>query len=314
MQYKEVETFLAVVRTRNITRTAELLYLSQSTVSNRLKSLEQEVGCQLIIRTRGHRTVQLTRQGEEFVPIAVKWKELLDETERLKSAARASLRIAANESTYYTWLAPFLQQFLSRHPGEKVMVRVCDSEYGYTLMERNQVEIGFVSFDSAREGVVVRCIDRQPLCVVCYCEHPGPEKLLHPKELDPTKEIRFTGGRFASMNAWHDRWFGIDRSSPLEVNTSQGIVPLIRGSEYWAICPLRVAHMLSREVPLQICLLEESPEEWQTYLLKRGPKKLDGSKRSAEFESEFLQYISQCLSCDAVTEAGQKGVHMLEIT
>ena len=116
VQYKEVETFLELFRTRNITRTAELMYVSQSTVSNRLKSLENELGCQLIVRTRGHRVVQLTRQGEEFIQIAERWKELFDETERLKASSLSALRIATGESTYYTWIAPFSAQFLRRTP------------------------------------------------------------------------------------------------------------------------------------------------------------------------------------------------------
>jgi len=84
MRYKDIETFLEFVRTRNITKTAQHLYLSQSPVSNRLKSLEDKLGCQLIIRAKGHRVVQLAHQGEEFIPIAERWKNLFEETELLK--------------------------------------------------------------------------------------------------------------------------------------------------------------------------------------------------------------------------------------
>ena len=61
MHYKDIETFLELVRTRNITKTAEHLYLSQSTISNRLKNLEDELGYQLIVRAKGHRAIQLTQ-------------------------------------------------------------------------------------------------------------------------------------------------------------------------------------------------------------------------------------------------------------
>ena len=43
MNYKDIEVFLELVRCRNITKAAENLYLSQSAVSNRLKSLEDEL-------------------------------------------------------------------------------------------------------------------------------------------------------------------------------------------------------------------------------------------------------------------------------
>ena len=99
MDHRDIETFLELVRTRNITKTAENLYLSQSTVSNRLKNLEDELGCQLIFRAKGHRIIQLTRQGEEFVPVAERWRNLFEETELLKSRSLSTLQIASSGGT-----------------------------------------------------------------------------------------------------------------------------------------------------------------------------------------------------------------------
>ncbi len=53
MEYKDIETFLGIVRTRSITKTAEIMFLSQSTISNRLRHLEDELGCCLIQRAKG---------------------------------------------------------------------------------------------------------------------------------------------------------------------------------------------------------------------------------------------------------------------
>ena len=293
MQYKEVETFLELVRTRNITRTAELLYVSQSTVSNRLKSLEDELACQLIVRTRGHRAVQLTRQGEEFVQIASRWKELFDETERLKSSSLSVLRIASGESSYYSWIAPFLRGFYVSRGDAKVTVRICDSDAVYRLVERNQIDFGFASYDSYREGVEIRCIDTQPLVVMRYCEHPEPGRVIHPRELDPSREIRFTGGFFAGMNAWHERWFGLDRSCPLEVNTSRGVAPLMEGTDYWAVSPIRMARELARTMSLQIYRLDEAPGEWKVFMLRRRDSQRGNPELCRAFESGLMDFIKQ---------------------
>lgn len=45
MDHKDITIFLELVRCRNISKTAENLYLSQSAVSSRLKALEAEMGC-----------------------------------------------------------------------------------------------------------------------------------------------------------------------------------------------------------------------------------------------------------------------------
>lgn len=44
MNLAEIETFLTIVNTKSITRTADLLFLSQPTVSHRLNSLENGTG------------------------------------------------------------------------------------------------------------------------------------------------------------------------------------------------------------------------------------------------------------------------------
>ena len=44
MDLSEIETFLTIVNTKSITKTADILFLSQPTVSHRLKALEKELG------------------------------------------------------------------------------------------------------------------------------------------------------------------------------------------------------------------------------------------------------------------------------
>ena len=63
MQNKDIEIFLDLVQARNITKTAEHLFLAQSVVSTRLKRLEEELGYELFTRSKGVREMELTRQG-----------------------------------------------------------------------------------------------------------------------------------------------------------------------------------------------------------------------------------------------------------
>ena len=53
MNQAEIETFLMIVKTKNITKTAENLFLSQPTVSHRLKLLEDELNVKLLNRKKG---------------------------------------------------------------------------------------------------------------------------------------------------------------------------------------------------------------------------------------------------------------------
>ena len=65
MTYDQIETFLTVVSCGNITAAANELFVTQSTVSSRIQSLENELGTSLLIRAKGHHSVELTSYGDD---------------------------------------------------------------------------------------------------------------------------------------------------------------------------------------------------------------------------------------------------------
>ena len=62
-----LKTFLTIVEAGTISLAAEKLYTSQSTVSYRLKQLEQAIGVQLIYRNKGIQGISLTEYGVQFL-------------------------------------------------------------------------------------------------------------------------------------------------------------------------------------------------------------------------------------------------------
>ena len=65
MNIDQLRTVLELNRTHHFKKTADTLYVTQSTVSARLNALEQELGCKLFARTS--RTVELTAAGQRFL-------------------------------------------------------------------------------------------------------------------------------------------------------------------------------------------------------------------------------------------------------
>ena len=66
MNLAEIETFLTIVNTKSITKTADLLFLSQPTVSHRLTSLENELGFSLVIRNKRSQAGRAHPKGNGF--------------------------------------------------------------------------------------------------------------------------------------------------------------------------------------------------------------------------------------------------------
>lgn len=63
MNFQNIEYFLAVAEYGNFTKAARSLYISQQSLSENIKRLEEEIGTPLLVRGK---TVTLTRAGECF--------------------------------------------------------------------------------------------------------------------------------------------------------------------------------------------------------------------------------------------------------
>ncbi|MDP8925327.1 MAG: LysR family transcriptional regulator, partial [Actinomycetota bacterium] len=77
MLLRQMECFLAVARLGNVSRAAEEMYLTQPTLTARIKALEEELGDQLFVRTS--RGMRLTEAGREFLPYAERCMASLEE-------------------------------------------------------------------------------------------------------------------------------------------------------------------------------------------------------------------------------------------
>src|SRR4051794_8617898 len=82
METRLLEYFVAVASELSVTEAARRLYAAQSTVSAGLRSLEAELGVQLLRRTT--QTVQLTTAGEELL---ANTQQIIDAVERLRVLA-----------------------------------------------------------------------------------------------------------------------------------------------------------------------------------------------------------------------------------
>src|SRR5919112_4377932 len=75
--FRQLECFIAVARLGNLSRAAEEMFLTQPTLTARIKALEEDLGDQLFVRTS--RGMRLTEAGREFVGYAGRCMGSLEE-------------------------------------------------------------------------------------------------------------------------------------------------------------------------------------------------------------------------------------------
>ncbi len=146
---EQYRIFKAVADTGNISATAKSLYLSQSAVSQSIKSLENSLGVHLFSRSR--RGVSLTSDGHtlyEYVSGALSMLEAgenrLNESREL---TRGELTIAASNTLTETYLLRFLQAYHHDYPGVKVRILNGTSRRVMQYLNNGTCDLAFVSTD-----------------------------------------------------------------------------------------------------------------------------------------------------------------------
>ncbi|HEY2685616.1 MAG TPA: LysR family transcriptional regulator [Steroidobacteraceae bacterium] len=123
---RDLAAFEAIVRHRNFRRAAGELRVSVSSLSERMRSLEQDIGARLLNRTT--RSVAPTEAGERLVkrivPALKELSEAVSDAGSRSGEPAGLLRINAPPPATQLVLAPMIAPFLSRHP--KVSLEIVD--------------------------------------------------------------------------------------------------------------------------------------------------------------------------------------------
>ena len=244
MNLAEIETFLTIVNTKSITRTADLLFLSQPTVSHRLNSLENELGFPLVIRNKGHKQVELTPKGMDFVVLAERWMSLWKETLTLQhNQERMLLTIGCTDSLNIAVFAPLYDEILQSHSHLDLDIESHHSNELYDLLSEHKFDIGFVYQHLHYKNIIAEQIFEEKLYLV-QSEHPViPRAQVHTDELDSSMELFLSWDD--NFQIWHDRWLSSVTRPHISADTITLLDRLWKKDENWMIAPESVIQELS---------------------------------------------------------------------
>jgi DNA-binding transcriptional LysR family regulator len=263
-----MDTFLALVQTQNVSRAAEQLNVTQSTVSKRLKLLEEEIGMVLFERAKGNKTFRLTPAGEALVEVAERWLSVWREVQSLQSVSpKLSLSIGALDSLNYAFF-PTLYQDLSRHkPKINLKVVTSHSPELYNLIERREVDIAFTLLRREHPNILVKeCFTEPMVGLRMKTSKDSKPELAHPHDLDPQDELFLHGGPNYQM--WHDQWWDPFSPDRIRLDTSQLIFSFFFNARQWAIVPFSVARKARETGNYSIFRFSESPPDRICYQIK----------------------------------------------
>jgi len=175
---RSIRYLMAVAEHHSFTRAAEVLYVSQPTLSQQIKQLEDLLDVQLLDRTG--RSVRLTAAGELYVHHARRALGELDTAKRaiheLQDLSRGSIRLGMTPITDYL-ASPLLEQFNARYPGITLSTLEMPQNDIKDALAEDRVDIG-IAFSSTltaeepSDEVDSHILFIEPLSLAVGKDHP----------------------------------------------------------------------------------------------------------------------------------------------
>ncbi|MDD7770013.1 LysR family transcriptional regulator [Suipraeoptans intestinalis] len=246
MNLAEIETFLMIVETKNITKTAETLFVSQPTVSHRLKLLEEELGVSLLIRKKGYKQVELTTYGEEFVPIAERWLYLWQETQSLKEKQeKYYLTVGCTDTLNSAMMYDLYREMLDEADRmTNLRIKTHYSSEIYHYLEKHEIDIGFVHHYLHYKNILAEPLLSEEMYII-QSEQPEIEKEeIHTDELNKEREIYLSWE--TDYQIWHNQWITKGERPRMQVDTFELLFHLLSGKGMWAIAPSTVVERIQK--------------------------------------------------------------------
>jgi len=219
MKMRQVEAFRAVMLSGGVTAAAQMMNVSQPSVSRLIADLEHAVGFALFER-RGGRMFP-TDQAQalyEAVRRSFTGLDLLDQAaRRIRAHPVGAIRIAALAALASGVLPPVIRDFRARYPEIKVTVEALGQRAVVDRVFLGQADIGLAVETADRQGVSsVLLADAEYVCVMPAGHPLAARSVIEPKDLDGETLI-------GPMHEVDALWFGID-----QVFQAAGITPLRR--------------------------------------------------------------------------------------
>ncbi|MCM3765132.1 LysR family transcriptional regulator [Neobacillus niacini] len=173
MEFQWLNTFITAASCGNFRRTAEILYISQPSVTVHIKQLEQELGIPLF--DRDGKKVKLTEAGRRYLVHAKKLLEVyqsgLEDIQSFSQGYTTQFSIAISPLIADTILPYVLRSYTNQHPEVEISIKIIESVGIEQAVLEEEVDIGLSCLNSTDPELISRLLynDR----VILIAPHDG---------------------------------------------------------------------------------------------------------------------------------------------
>ncbi|HEY7366497.1 MAG TPA: selenium metabolism-associated LysR family transcriptional regulator [Methylomirabilota bacterium] len=174
MDLRRLEVFVKVAELGSFSRAAEALFLTQPTVSEHVRALEEDLGVQLLDRLG--RGAAPTPAGQLLLGYAHRILALMREArqavDRFQGRLLGELIVGGSTIPGEYILPALIGQFKAKYPDISISLRVGSSQQISEWVEEGRVEIGVVGARPGSRALVARELMADEMVIVVPPEHP----------------------------------------------------------------------------------------------------------------------------------------------
>lgn len=184
MNMKQLEAFLAIARHGGFVEAADRLNVTQSTISARIKELEQDLAVALFDRSR--RKVQLTPKGRELLDYAARAVALQREIKQRigrPEAISGVFRIGVAELIAVTWLPRFAALVRERYPAVTLQFDVTMNPAMLEGLRSGSLDLALMIHTGTAMDLLTRPLGTVPFAWMAAADFALPERVVTMDEL-----------------------------------------------------------------------------------------------------------------------------------
>lgn len=280
-----IEAFLAICRWKSISRAAEALFICQSSLSARLKNLENELGTSLFLRKKGQREIFLTQSGKEFYEIALAYEKVMHNIEKMQDLHKRLCISSVNSLGAYI-MPECYGLFMEKYPDVKLMIQDYEFTEACKSILRGNTDLAFNIDNSVPERIVALPVFSEPFTLICSKNSSYPD-LVSAEMLNVKNEVYVNW--YNGFDAFHTAVFGKDVPQ-IQLDIMAQLRIFVEKPNSWAFVPISVARGMEQSSAIRRLSTTFPMPERTIYCLHSKERKPES------YSALFLQCLAQILS------------------
>ncbi|WP_066740878.1 transcriptional regulator CynR [Cupriavidus sp. D384] len=291
MLLRHVRYFLAVADAGNFTRAAETLHVSQPTLSQQIRQLEDTLGAPLF--DRSGRSVRLTDAGQAYYVHARRALQDLEAGQRaihdVGELTRGNLRLAMTPTFTPYLVAPLIVAFNAKYPNITLSLREMPQERVEPLLADDDIDIGIAFDDIHLPDLEATPLIDEPLAYMVGASHTLARRRTALGATALAGESMAMLTREFATRGYIARYFGglgIEPRITFEANSVSAVLDAVRSGRHATVLPAAIA---AGQPDLRVLKLERPlPPRHAALLQRKGAYRTAAARAFVDFAlSEF---------------------------